>query len=330
MALVLGIFLFHNVVVAAFAWWWPRPRRPGPGDGLTFWIVILGTDEKAITAAHDLAEPGYPVRVLCQDTTHTVGESLNAAYRHIRDCAVQQGTVRQTVIGVIHGDGYLEPGALGKVAAFFSGRRVGAVQCRVRMRNRLRDLDFTAAEDASQRLRDAFGQVRLGGNGQFVRLTSLMRLGDRPWAGSIGLRLHLAGVGIRYAPDAVVTQQAAPRFDLRSLRYLHELTGLSAIALVAPWLGGPLAAAVAVLSVGSGNVVWLAALLLPGLVHRLRPTGEPWRRTIAAGLLYPVFVLFRMAAPWHALFRLTNVVPMAPARLLPWADGHPGLSTRRP
>jgi 1,2-diacylglycerol 3-beta-glucosyltransferase len=322
--------LLYSVVLAVFAFRRPRPRKAGHSDGLTFWLVLLGADDKTISAAFGLTEPGFQVRVLCQDVDHSKGEALNAAYRHIRDAAVEQGTVRQTVIGVIHGDGCPEPGTLSKVAAFFGGRRVGAVQCRVRMRNRLRDVDFTTAEDASQRLRDAFGQVKLGGNGQFIRLTALMRLGDRPWTGSLGLRLHLAGVGIRYAPDAVITQESAPRYDVRSLRYFDTLSGLPALALLAPWLKAPLAAAVVALCSASGNTVWLAALLLPGLVHRLRPMGEPWRRTIAAGLLYPGFLLLRLAAPWFVLFCVTNAVPISRARLLRWPDGHPGLSPRRP
>ncbi|MBP2325137.1 hypothetical protein JOF56_005522 [Kibdelosporangium banguiense] len=330
MTFVLAGFLLYSVFIAAFAWWRPRPRNAGHASGLTFWIVILGADEKAIRAAFALDSPEYPVRVLCQDADESKGEALNAAYRHIRDSAVEQGIVRQTVIGVFHGDGCAEPGVLKEVAAFFSGRKVGAVQSRIAMRGSLRGLDFTATEDASQRRRDAFGHVKLGGNGQFIRLTALMRLGDSPWSGSLSHRLHLAGVGIRYAANAVVTQEASPRVDFRSLKYVRKLTWPRAAALVAPWLAAPLTAGVLALTIATGNAAWLGALLAPGLVQRLRPSGEPWRRMLAAGILYPVFLLFRIISPWHALIRMTNVVPLVPPGLLPWTDGHPGLSARRP
>jgi cellulose synthase/poly-beta-1,6-N-acetylglucosamine synthase-like glycosyltransferase len=330
MTIVLAAILLYSVFLAASAWWRPRPRKADHPNGLSFWIVLLGADDKAIKAASALDEPEYPVRVLCQDTTQSKGEALNAAYRHIRDSAVEQGVVRQTVIGVIHGDGCAAPGTLKEIAAFFSGRRVGAVQSRLRMSKSLSDLDYTATEDASQRRRDAFGLVKLGGNGQFIRLTALMRLGENPWSGSLGLRLHLAGVGIRYAPKAVVTQEAPSRVDLRSLKYLSQLTWPRAAVLIAPWLAAPLAAGVLALTIVTGNAGWLAVLLAPGIVQRLRPSGEPWRRALAAGFLYPVFLLLRMVAPWRALIRVTNVVPMVPPRLLPWADGHPGLSARRP
>jgi 1,2-diacylglycerol 3-beta-glucosyltransferase len=96
---------------------------------------------------------------------------------------------------------------------------VGAVQVRVRIHNRNRvlgavqDLEFAAIANASQLLRDAAGTVGLGGNGQFARLSSLMRLGNAPWSHclvedlELGLRMHLGGDRIRYTSMAHVKQQ---------------------------------------------------------------------------------------------------------------------------
>ena len=123
-----------------------------------------------------------------------------------------EGTTRSTVVGVIDGDGRGDSMLLHTVADLFADRWVGAVQTRVRIQNRkpilglLQDLEFACVANASQSLRDRLGSVGMGGNGQFVRLSALAKLGESPWSslpgrGSrTGLRLHLAGVTlIRYS-----------------------------------------------------------------------------------------------------------------------------------
>jgi cellulose synthase/poly-beta-1,6-N-acetylglucosamine synthase-like glycosyltransferase len=120
---------------------------------------------------------------------------------------------------VIDGDGRGSENMLTEVAKILADPRIGAVQCRVRIHNRdkilgaVQDLEFGSIVSASQVLRNAVGSVGLGGNGQFARLSSLIRLGNRPWSKclvedmELGLRLHLAGVGVRFSSHASVTQQ---------------------------------------------------------------------------------------------------------------------------
>ncbi|AHH99351.1 glycosyltransferase family 2 protein [Kutzneria viridogrisea] len=346
--LVLGVALLlvwplHNLVLAGFAWWRPRPGRTTPDrpPALRFWIVVPALNEELVVAATvraalALDSERTPVRVLVVDDGSTdatpeilasivdsrlhvlrrdppnarqgKGEALNAAYRLIRDTAVAEGSERETVLGVIDGDGRGTPDMLREVAAFLSARDVGAVQCRVRIHNRrsllgfLQDMEFSCVADASQSLRDVLGSVDLGGNGQFVRLTDLMRFGDSPWSAclvedlELGLRLHLAGVRVRYATNAVITQQAVtdPRRlvrqrtrwgqgNLQCLRFLPRLVAARTVRtaalldfayyLVAPWLVVPMALLVLGL-LGVTGYGWATGQTFGGLVADT--ADAPW------------------------------------------------------
>lgn len=305
----------YNVVLAVFAWRRPRPRQPEHTTGLHFWIVIPASHEQKpalLESVLALDSPEYPVRVLVagQGT-----DALNAAYGVIRHTAVEQGIERRTVIGVL--DGRPDPGLIREVARYFGGRNVGAVQCHVRIHSPatlltfLQDLEFAVVGDSSQRMRDVLGSVELGENGQFVRLDALARLGDQPWSGSLEHRLYQAGMSVRYATDAVISQDAPPvRFG--------------------KWAPAVISGALVAVTLLTGTYVWLAALLVPGLVwglvHRARFGAESWRRTLVVSVLYPIYLGLRRRSPT----RVTNVVPLTRPRLLPWAGGNPGFSARRP
>jgi cellulose synthase/poly-beta-1,6-N-acetylglucosamine synthase-like glycosyltransferase len=148
------------------------------------------------------------------------GEALNAAYRRIRELTVADGeNPARVAVGVIDGDGRGSGNLLRAVSREMRDPGVGALQVRVRIHNRnkvlgaVQDLEFACVANASQLLRNAAGTVGLGGNGQFARLSSLMRLGDAPWSAclvedlELGLRMHLDGDRIRYVSNANVTQQ---------------------------------------------------------------------------------------------------------------------------
>jgi cellulose synthase/poly-beta-1,6-N-acetylglucosamine synthase-like glycosyltransferase len=158
-------------------------------------------------------------------------------------------------------------------------------------------------------MRNSLGTVGLGGNGQFVRLSALNLLGDSPWSSclvedlELGLRLHLAGVRIRYTSRASVTQQGLvdtrrllrqrtrwAQGNLQCIRYVPKLYKMPAISnaalvemlyyLLAPWfnaIGTVVMAAVAgyslwhIASDGPTSEllatvgVWLAAMVAPFL-----------------------------------------------------------------
>ncbi|MFD5827278.1 glycosyltransferase family 2 protein [Lentzea sp. NPDC060358] len=275
---------------------------------LQYWIIIPALNEERVvanTVRSALALDGArtPVQVVVVDdgsddrTPHVLaqiddhrlhvlrrvppearqgkGEALNHAFRYIRDLAEEAGTVHRTIVGVIDGDGRGEPGMLSEISAYFAQRAVGAVQCRVRIHNRtnllafLQDLEFSCVVDASQSLRDVVGTVGLGGNGQFVRLKTLMGLGDAPWSAclvedlELGLRVHLSGRRVRYATRATITQQGLTdvqrllrqrtrwgQGNLQCLEYVPKLVkarhvGSMALLeflqyLLTPWLVAPM------------------------------------------------------------------------------------------
>lgn len=268
-------------------------------------VRVLVVDDGSTDATPDILRGIHDprLRVLRRDPPNArqgKGEALNAAYRLVRDIARAEGAERRTVLGVIDGDGRGTPRMLREVADFLANRGVGAVQCRVRIHNRgnllafLQDLEFSCVADASQSLRDVLGCVDLGGNGQFVRLSELARFGDSPWSAclvedlELGLRLHLAGVRIRYATNAVVTQQALTdvrrlarqrtrwgQGNLQCLRMLPKLIGSPAIRtvalvdfayyLLAPWLTVPMSIVVVGLF-GTAAVGWVTGDSFGGLV----------------------------------------------------------------
>ncbi|SDN96096.1 Glycosyltransferase, catalytic subunit of cellulose synthase and poly-beta-1,6-N-acetylglucosamine synthase [Lentzea jiangxiensis] len=277
-------------------------------DPLQYWIIIPALNEERVVAntvrsalaldgartpvqvvvVDDGSDDGTP-RVLAEIDDHRLhvlrrtlpdarrgkGEALNHAYRYVRGIAEEAGTVHCTIIGVIDGDGRGEPGMLTEISSYFARRSVGAVQCRVRIHNRttllafLQDLEFGCVVDASQSLRDLVGTVGLGGNGQFVRLSTLTGLGDAPWSAclvedlELGLRVHLTGRRIRYAAYATITQQGLVdvkrllrqrtrwgQGNLQCLRYVPKLVRAKSVGSVAlleflqylltPWLVAPM------------------------------------------------------------------------------------------
>ena len=283
-----------------------------PG-AVSFWIVIPALNEERVVAATvrsalALDRPDTPLRVLVVDDgsddatpdilddiidprLHVLrrdpprartgkGEALNAAFRYIRAESRRDGSYDRCVLGVIDGDGRGTPGMLGEIVRYFADPTVAGVQCRVRIHNRdrllafLQDLEFSCVADAAQSMRDPLGSAELGGNGQFVRLRSLDRLGPSPWSRclvedlELGLRLHLAGERIRYASHVTITQQGlvdVPRMirqrtrwsqgNLQCLRYVPRLVACPAVSgpalleflyyLLTPWLIAPLSIVVA-------------------------------------------------------------------------------------
>ncbi|WP_223199065.1 glycosyltransferase [Solihabitans fulvus] len=349
MIVLLVAWPAYNLGLALFASWRPRRAPRGPVPTLQFWIVIPALNEERVVAATVRAAlllhtPFTPVRVLVVDDgsddgtlrvlealerprLHVLrrqppdarkgkGEALNEAYRYIRDRAVQSGTADSCVVGVIDGDGRGAPGMLHEIAGYFADPGVGAVQCRVRIHNRerlfgfLQDLEFGCVADGAQGVRDTIGSVGLGGNGQFVRLRCLLRLGDAPWSSclvedlELGLRLHVAGERIRYAKDATITQQGV--VDLRSivrqrarwgqgnlqcLRFVSRLLGASTVSgialleflyyLLTPWLMAPMS---------------LAVLGLAGLLGYGAVTGQSLGGIVAVGSSAPLAGVLVLAA----------------------------------
>src|SRR5439155_9281877 len=340
-----------------------RGRRRGGAPPTVFWIVVPCLNEervvgRTVRSALALAAPRARTRVLVVDDgsddgtpdllaainsprLHVLrreppearrgkGAALNAGYRWIRaETAASGEDPGRVVVGVIDGDGRGERHLLTEVRRFMVDPAVGAVQCRVRIHNRdrllgaVQDLEFGCIANANQVLRDRFGTVGLGGNGQFARLSVLAKLGDEPWSHclvgdlELGLRLHLAGVRIRYASRAAVTQQGVvdPRRLLRQRarwaqgnlqcgHYLPQLVASRRISnsallemlhyLVAPWFNA--VGTVALL----GLWVYACARLAAGVPTVFVPSvTDLWR-----GLAVWLSILILPGLLWSVLHRL--------------------------
>lgn len=243
-----------------------------PGSSTYVLVVDDASDDSTPEVLASITHPNLVVlRRELPNARRGKGEALNAAYRFILECTdmyVQDR--RQVAVGVIDGDGRGSVNLLNEVARALRDPRVGAVQSRVRIHNRdrvlgaVQDLEFACVANASQVLRNTLGTVGLGGNGQFTRLSALVRLGSAPWSSclvedlELGIRMHLGGESIRYLSLASVTQQGVvdvrrllrqrtrwAQGNLQCVRYLPRLIASRRIGnlaliemsyyLLAPW-----------------------------------------------------------------------------------------------
>ncbi len=149
------------------------------------------------------------------------GEALNAAFAHLLTGAVVSfDDPDDVLVCVVDADGRLESHTLEDVVPRFDDPMMGAIQIGVRINNRgknllarMQDFEFVLYTEIFQRGRRHLGSVGLGGNGQFVRLSALMSLGDSPWSRSLtedldlGVRLLMAGWKTDFCSTCSVHQQ---------------------------------------------------------------------------------------------------------------------------
>jgi len=143
------------------------------------------------------------------------GDVLNQGYDFLRHEKFPHRDTDNWIIGVFDADGRpVESDFFTKVGKLFSDTNVSAAQCGVRIRNRsrliaaLQDVEFSTFSFMTQTVRDkTSGAVALGGNGQFIRASSLdrIRAGEAYWNNSaltedleIGTRILLSGGRIRF------------------------------------------------------------------------------------------------------------------------------------
>lgn len=187
-------------------------------------VVLVDDASTDNTAELARAAGGSSCLVLTRtlpDARQGKGAALNAGLTVIRDEVRRRGLdPDRTLVCVMDADGHLSDGALRRVGPLFDDPRVGGVQLPVRIRNRrrlierLQDIEFWALSALSQFARDAFGNVSLGGNGQFTRLSVLLALDSAPWSASLtedldlAVRMTLRGNRLVTTPMAWVDQQA--------------------------------------------------------------------------------------------------------------------------
>lgn len=159
------------------------------------------------------------------------GHSLNYSLGYIRE-KIKLFPRSRVIIAVFDGDGQPSPGMFTEMLRIFQDDSVAAVQSGVRIRNKKsflssgQALEFSRFVSMSQSARTEKNTAILGGNGQFIRLSDLDKLGLFPWSTSltedldIGIRLILKGCKVIFSKRMYVSQQAVEDFG----RYVKQRT----------------------------------------------------------------------------------------------------------
>lgn len=210
------------------------------------WLVDDASTDRTAQIAEDLAASDdriHVVRRFLPNARTGKGDALNAGYRKISAFVGTEASRSAVIVGVLDGDGDLDPEALPYLASpeVFGIENVGAAQVSVLMTNRndarprpgegrmanafgrwllrMQDMEFRTTIAGMQLLRARTSSVSLGGNGQFTRLSVLDEIAEQnaePWHGALledyelGVHVMLAGYENRYVHDTFVAQEALP------------------------------------------------------------------------------------------------------------------------
>lgn len=124
------------------------------------------------------------------------------------------------IIGVFDADAIPHQNLFDRIGDYFKTFNIDAVQTMVRIYNRdknvlskMQDIEFIGFSSIIQKGRSILGSVGMGGNGQFTKLSSLLKLGEHPWGNTLtedlelGLRFISKGMKLGYADDIITEQE---------------------------------------------------------------------------------------------------------------------------
>ena len=200
--------------------------------GAALTIVIDDASDDDSRSVVEAMLPNPRVQLLRRTGTDSrigKGEALNAGYREIlRLVTPSHLRPDQIIVCVFDADGRVDEGFFDTIAPYFADPGTVGVQAAVRMYNARynvltawQNTEFIIWGDLFARAKDRIGSATLGGNGQCVRLSALMALGNDPWRPSLtedldlSIRLLLNGGRLRFCAAAAVFQEAIP--SLRAL-----------------------------------------------------------------------------------------------------------------
>ncbi len=152
------------------------------------------------------------------------GDALNYAYQKIlRDVKENDLTLEQCLITIFDADAIIKMDYLDNLEANFALDEIALVQSRIAIINRntwlglMQDIDFYTCVDGIQNLRESFGNVGAGGNGQSIRLSAIMDE-QEPWGQALledfefSTRLLMQGYKTRYLYKSAVYQQGVDKY----------------------------------------------------------------------------------------------------------------------
>jgi 1,2-diacylglycerol 3-beta-glucosyltransferase len=243
---------YYTVIALFGAFWDPSPPRSDPGfrPFITVMIPMKNEEDVITNTLKDLRQQFYHLEgrsrmeIIAIDDNSTDGTAKvvsdlasrwgngsrhklklvkNKGKHHGKPAALNFGLkhAKGDIICVFDADARVPPDFMEKAVPYFMDPKVGGVQGKVRIFNRLdnslteiQDDEFASFNRAVQRSRDAIGgAVALGGNGQLTRKKVLDELGG--WTeGSItedlelSVRFYEKGWKIRYAEGSTVYQEA--------------------------------------------------------------------------------------------------------------------------
>lgn len=189
-------------------------------------VRVVLVDDASSDATADIAEQAGGgrlelVRRTMPEARQGKGEALNAGFVHLLADVRRRGLDPEHVlVCVMDADGRLSSGAVAAVEGLFDDAEVGGAQLAVRIRNRtsllttMQDFEFWGVSAIAQIGRIRTGTVSLGGNGQFTRLSALLRLDRPPWSSSLTedldltISLLLDGWRLTSSVEASVEQEA--------------------------------------------------------------------------------------------------------------------------
>ncbi len=198
-----------------------------PGENYAVLVVDDHSEDRTVEIVESYAsDQVWLLERKLPEAQRGKGESLNAAYRYLRDSEVLSHIdPSDVIVAIFDADGRIERNALFEVGSHFRNPQMGAVQIGVRMYNahenlltRIQDFEFVTFTEVFQRGRQRMGSVGLGGNGQFARLEALQSLGDSPWTDcltedlDLGIQLLLQGWTNGYCSTSHVSQQGVTKF----------------------------------------------------------------------------------------------------------------------
>ncbi len=129
-------------------------------------------------------------------------------------------TYDRILIGVFDADAIPHQNLFDRIGDYFKTFNFDTVQTMIRIYNReknilskMQDIEFIGFSSIIQKGRSILGSVGMGGNGQFAKLSSLLKLGEYPWGYTLtedlelGLRFISKGMKLGYADDIITEQE---------------------------------------------------------------------------------------------------------------------------